>query len=252
MINVLISGITGSMGTVLKDIIEESKDFNISAGYAREDNNSYDFKIYKNINEITEKTDVIIDFSSKDNLENIINYALEKDIPLVLATTGYDRLDLDKINEASKNIPIVQSGNFSLGVNVMVYVSNILAKLLYGFDIEIIEKHHKKKKDSPSGTANMIFDSVDEARGNKLTKVYGREGFTDTKDINEVGIHSLRLGTINGEHEIIFAADDEVISLTHSASSKKIFALGSLQAAKYLMDKENGLFTMNDILNIGE
>lgn len=134
----------------------------------------------------------------------------------------------------------------------MVYVSKILANLLEGFDIEIIEAHHNKKKDSPSGTANMIFDAINQARGGNLEKIYGRSGFTENKDPNEVGIHALRAGTINGDHEIIFAGQDEVIKLSHHAQSKKIFALGSLKAAKYIIKEKNSLIHIKDVLNIGE
>lgn len=251
MINVLISGATGAMGKTLIDLIKNNDDFNISAGFAKESEKLDDFTIYDDIEEIKEKSDVIIDFSSKFSLDPILSYARKNSIPLVLASTGYDEKDLEKIKKASEDIPIIQSGNYSLGVNVMVYISKILAKLLDGFDIEIIEAHHNKKADSPSGTADMLFDAVNEGRDNKLNKVHGREGFTDKKDPNEVGVHSLRAGTINGEHEVLFAGTDEVISIKHHAASKKIFALGSLKAAKYIIGKKPGLIDIKEVLNIG-
>lgn len=252
MIKVLVSGASGAMGEVLIDLIRKSKDFTISGGFSKEKIEYEDFKVYNNIEKIQEKSDVIIDFSSKDCLNEILNYATKNKIPLVLATTGYNEKDIEKIKKASEKIPIIQSGNYSLGVNVMVYVSKILANLLEGFDIEIIEAHHNKKKDAPSGTANMIFDSLNQTRDGKLEKIYGRSGFTDKKDPNQVGIHALRAGTINGDHEIIFAGEDEVIKLSHQAQSKKIFALGSLKAAKNIIKEENGLIDIKDVLNIGE
>lgn len=252
MIKVIVSGATGAMGRVLIDLINESVDFKVSAGFAKESRDEKDFKIYSNICEIKEEADVIIDFSSKESLDSVLSLALDKNIPLVIASTGFDEEDLEKIKKTSLSVPIVQSGNFSLGVNVMVYISKLLSKLLDGFEIEIIEAHHHNKKDAPSGTANMLFDSVNEARDNKLKKVYNREGFTEKRDPNEVGMHSLRAGSINGDHEVVFAGEDEVISIAHHAQSKKIFALGSLKAAKYIIDKENGLIDINEILNIGE
>ncbi|MSS77209.1 4-hydroxy-tetrahydrodipicolinate reductase [Anaerococcus sp. WCA-380-WT-2B] len=252
MIRVLVSGATGAMGEVLIDLIKKSEDFKVSAGFSKEDKVCDEFTIYSDIKKIKEKSDVIIDFSSKDSLDSILSLALDKNIPLVIASTGFDDKDLEKIKKASEKVPIVQSGNFSLGVNVMVYVSKLLSKLLDGFEIEIIEAHHNKKRDAPSGTANILFDAVNEARDNKLSKLYGREGFSDSRNPNEVGIHSLRAGSINGDHEVVFAGLDEVVSISHHAQSKKIFAIGALKAAKYILDKENGLIDIKEILNIGE
>lgn len=252
MIKVIVSGATGAMGNVLINLINESDDFKLVAGFAKEDENREGYTIYSDYKKIKEDADVLIDFSSKYSIDSVLSLALEKNIPLVLASTGFDEIDLAKIKKASENIPIVQSGNFSLGVNVMVYISKLLSKLLDGFEIEIIEAHHHNKKDAPSGTANMLFDAVNEARDGKLSKVYGREGFTDNRNPNEVGMHSLRAGSINGDHEVIFAGLDEVVTISHHAASKKIFALGSLKAAKYIMKKENGLIDINEILNIGE
>lgn len=252
MINVLISGVTGAMGKTLIDLIRNDDNFNISSGFAEEYEKLEDFTIYRDIEKIKEKSDVIIDFSSKFSLDPILSYDKKNSIPLVLASTGYDEKDLEKIKKASEIIPIVQSGNYSLGVNVMVYISKILANLLDGFDIEIVEAHHNKKADSPSGTANMLFDAVNEGRDNKLKKINGREGFTDKKDPNEVGVHSLRAGTINGEHEVLFAGNDEVISIKHHAASKKIFALGSLKAAKYILGKNPGLIDIKEVLKVGK
>ncbi|WP_276876815.1 4-hydroxy-tetrahydrodipicolinate reductase [Anaerococcus hydrogenalis] len=252
MIKVLVSGASGAMGQVLIDLIRKNDDFKVSAGFSKDEILYEDFKIYDNLEKIQEKSDVIIDFSSKDSLNPLLTYATKNKIPLVLASTGYDKKDLENIKKASEKIPIIQTGNYSLGVNVMVYVSKILANLLEGFDIEIIEAHHNKKKDAPSGTANMIFDAINQARGGNLEKIYGRSGFTENKDPNEVGIHALRAGTINGDHEIIFAGQDEVIKLSHHAQSKKIFALGSLKAAKYIIKEKKGIIDIKDVLNIGE
>lgn len=252
MIRILLSGATGAMGNVIRNIVDTSYEYEIVAGFADVKEDGEGFNIYQNMEEIDEEADLIIDFSSKATLGPILKYALAKSLPLVLASTGYDEEDLDAINDASKEIPIVQAGNFSLGVNVMVYISKLLAELLEGFDIEIVEAHHNKKKDAPSGTANMLFDAVNEGRGGNLQKVYGRSGFTDKRDPDEVGIHSLRAGTISGNHEVIFAGDDEIVKISHHAASKKIFALGALNAAKYIIEQKPGLIDINEILNIGE
>ncbi|MGX6979569.1 4-hydroxy-tetrahydrodipicolinate reductase [Vagococcus elongatus] len=190
--------------------------------------------------------DVLIDFSNPANLTNILAYGVKNNIPVVIATTGYSNQELELIEKTAEKIPVLFSGNYSLGVIVMNQVVKQLAESLgETFDIEIIEKHHNKKLDAPSGTAKMLLDSVMET--GEFTPVYGREGIAP-RQAREVGVHALRGGTIVGEHEVIFAGTDELLSIKHEAFSKKIFAKGALVGAEWLMKQGPGLYSMEDCL----
>lgn len=247
MLKILLSGASGQMGNVISQIVEEKDDLEIVCGFAKE-NYKTNFPVYTSLNDVKEKVDVLIDFSGAGVLDSIINYAKENNIPLVLASTGYTEEQESKIYDLSENLPILYSRNMSLGVNVMESISEKMASMLSDFDIEIIEKHHNLKKDSPSGTAKMLFEAVNKGRNNTLKELDGRSGFYDGRPKNEVGISSIRAGNIVGEHTIIFAGEDEVIELTHKASSKKIFANGALKAASFIVNEQSGLYTMQDVL----
>ncbi len=203
----------------------------------------------KNFDNVKEKADVIIDFSNPANLDMIIDYVKKTKTPVVFATTGYTDSELEKINELSKVAPVLRSANFSLGVIVLNRLVKEVTPLLEGYDIEIIEAHHNKKVDSPSGTAKMLLDSVVQETG--YTPVYGREGYSPRQK-NEIGVHSLRGGTVVGEHEVNYYGVDEVISLKHSAHSKKIFAVGAIKAASWLSNKKPGFYNMDDVLFNGK
>lgn len=224
---------TGTMGKILKECAT-NKNINIT-GFA---------------DELTdEKGDVIIDFSHFSRLENLLNYALDKNLPLVIATTGYSQEIFNKIEEASKKIPILLSSNMSLGINLLQDILERITPLLYGnYDIELIEKHHNKKLDSPSGTAKTLVEVIEKSISTNLKKNYGREGM-ERREKKEIGIHSLRGGTIVGEHSILYCGSDEIIEIKHTALSKKIFAEGAIQGAKFLIDKESGLYSMKDIFS---
>ena len=190
---------------------------------------------------------MVIDFSNPLALDGILEYCLKTKTPVVLATTGYNDEEMEKIHEAAKQIPVFLSFNMSLGVNILLKLVKEAAKNLANFDIEIIEKHHNKKVDSPSGTAVMIANAVKEIR-EQSEFIYGRHGRTGKRQQNEVGIHAVRGGTIVGEHSAIFAGNDEILEINHSARSKNVFAEGAIAAAKYLVNQESGFYNMDDML----
>ena len=200
------------------------------------------------MSEVEELADVNIDFSHHSTIEDTLSYAIKNKTPLVIATTGFNDEELTKIKKASNIIPIFHSSNMSLGVNVLVKLVKEAAKSLNGFDIEIIEKHHNKKLDAPSGTAVMIANGVKEVLPDS-EYIYGRHGRSDKRSSNEIGIHAIRGGTIVGEHTTIFAGHDEVVEIKHSAQSKDIFAKGAIAAAKFLVKQEAGYYNMNNMLN---
>lgn len=198
---------------------------------------------------INEKIDVVVDFSHFSKLNDLLDRCVERNYPLVIATTGYSGKTLEKIIEASKRIPILLSSNTSLGINAINSIlEKLVPKLEENFDIEIIEKHHNKKIDSPSGTAITLLETIQNSLHEKYDVVYGREG-VDKREKKEIGIHAIRGGTIVGEHTIIFAGEDEVIEISHKALSKKIFAVGALKCVDFIIGKQPRLYTMKDIFN---
>ena len=246
MLKVIINGYSGTMGKVLTKCVNEDKDLQLVCG-ASKDELDVPFKTYHKMSEVEELADVIIDFSHHSTIEDTLNYATKTKTPLVIATTGFNDEELGKIKEASNIIPIFHSSNMSLGVNVLIKLVKEAAKALNKFDIEIIEKHHNKKVDSPSGTAVMIANAVKEIR-EQSEFIYGRHGRTGKRQQNEVGIHAVRGGTIVGEHSAIFAGNDEILEINHSARSKNVFAEGAIAAAKYLVNQEPGFYNMDDML----
>ena len=207
--------------------------------------------VYKTFSEIQEKADVIIDFSSAENLKERLEYAKTQKLGIVLASTGFTAEDLALIDEYAKEVAIFKTANLSLGVNVMQALVKAAAQLLGdAFDVEIIERHHNLKKDAPSGTALMLADSVNEAFEDKKELVNGRTGIVGARTKKEIGMHAVRGGTIVGEHEVMFAGEDEVITVTHSAASKRVFATGAIRAAKFLNGKEAGRYEMKDLLTV--
>lgn len=244
---IFLSGITGAMGRTIVDTVTEDEVVAGSAGRSGEVNG---LKVYSNLDEVVEDFDVIIDFSNKFCTRDVLDFALENKKPLVIATTGIDEDVVELIEEGSNKIPIVFSSNMSIGVNTVDIILEKLVGMLEGFDIEIIEKHHNKKMDSPSGTANMFFNSI--KRNREVYPVYDRTDVHEKRKDQEVGISVIRGGTITGEHSVIFAGEDEVVEIKHSAGSKKIFAKGAILAARYLTDKDKGLYNMRDVLGVGK
>lgn len=228
---IIIHG-TGAMGRLLKEIAESYEDIKIT-GFA---------------DELTDETgDIIIDFSHYSRLDALLDYSKNKRIPLIVATTGYSNETMRKIEETVKEIPVLLSSNMSLGVNLLNDILERIVPVLYeNYDIEVIEKHHNKKVDSPSGTAKTLVETIERSCTEEMREQYGREG-NSKRERNEIGIHSLRGGTIVGEHSVLFCGEDEIIEIKHTAMSKKIFAMGALKAARFLIGKEAGLYTMKDI-----
>lgn len=244
---ILLSGATGQMGKAITEVIVSHNTDQIVAGFAKDVNDALPYPVYNHL-EISEEIDVIVDFSSPAALRELLDFAVSKNIGIVLASTGYSDEDVSLIKDASAKIAILYSGNLSLGVNVMQIIAEKLASMLEDFDIEIVEKHHRYKVDSPSGTAKMLFEAVNKGRDNKLTALQGRDGFYSERPVSEVGVSSLRGGNIVGEHTVYYCGEDEVIELKHIAASKKIFANGAIKAARFLINRAPGLYNMNDVL----
>ncbi|WP_425448168.1 4-hydroxy-tetrahydrodipicolinate reductase [Dethiothermospora halolimnae] len=252
MIKTIINGCNGAMGQVLAKELKKDDEMDIIAGIDKSPNKfDNDFPIYNDIFKFKKEADVIIDFSNPYFLPGLLDYGMEKNIPLVIATTGLSAHDMNDIETASKKIPVFYSANMSLGINLLLnLVKKSAAVLRDNFDIEILEKHHNKKLDSPSGTAYMIAKEINKELSNEKEYVFGRYSKKDLRRKNEIGIHSIRGGTIVGEHSVIYAGPDEILEIKHSAASKSIFAIGSIKAAKFIQNKNNGLFNMNDIIKV--
>lgn len=249
MINALICGANGMMGQVLAQAIEKTDGIQVCCGVdlfpeARKN----DFPVYKNIDECKTKTDVIIDFSRPEALRPNLEFAVKSSIPIVIATTGFTDEAKTEIVEAAKNIPVFFAANMSLGVNLQMELAKKAAEFLgEAYDIEIIEKHHNQKVDSPSGTALSIAEHINSAYVNKKDFVYGRHTKTDKRG-REIGIHGVRGGTIVGDHSVLFAGTDEVVEINHSAQSKQVFAFGAVRAAKFIVARQAGLYNMKDMI----
>ncbi len=252
MTNIILSGCSGKMGHAIVKAVEERDDCQIVCGVDAYDCGDYSFNVFKSFDDIKEKYDVIIDFSNPTVLDSLLNYAIENTVPAVICTTGFSSEQVAAINKASERTGIFYSGNMSLGINLMVELCKMATKVFAShgdnFDIEIIEKHHNLKLDAPSGTALMIADGISQACESEKQYVYDRHSYRKKREKSEIGIHSVRGGTIVGEHEVIFAGHDEVVSIKHEAHSKEVFAIGSINAAVFMKNKESGMYDMSDLL----
>lgn len=207
------------------------------------------YPVYQTFLEEIPEADVLIDFSSAEDLETRLAFCKKRNLAIVVAFTGYSQTDEAPLNEYSKSIPIFRSGNFSIGINLLQLLAKQAATILgNSFDAEIIERHHNQKKDAPSGTALMLANTLHDAYNGTKQNVYGRYGMVGARSKSEIGIHAVRGGTIVGEHEIMFAGEDEIITLSHSARSRKVFAQGALRAAQWLTSKTFGTYNMDDML----
>ena len=204
---------------------------------------------YENLKAFDKKCDVIIDFSHFSSISDILSYSVEHKIPVIIATTGHTEEQMTEITKASANIPILKTTNTSLGVSIVNEILSYATKLLKGFDIELIEKHHNRKIDAPSGTANTMLEIIRENLDRETELVYGREGHKK-REPKEIGVHVIRAGNIVGEHSVLFSKGDEIIEIKHEALSRRIFADGAADAATKLINKKNGLYSMKDLLNI--
>ncbi len=251
MIKVLINGYCGTMGKVIANEIKAEENMKVVAGVDKKAVNMQDdINVYNDIKDCKEEIDLIIDFSHPNSLPSLLEYGINKNIPIVMGTTGLSDADMNIIKDASEKIPIFYSANMSLGINLLVsIVKNISPILNDTFDIEIIEKHHNKKIDAPSGTAYMIANAINSELDNSKEYVFDRHTKSQARDKKEIGIHAIRGGTIVGEHSGIYAGTDEVIEIKHSAASKKIFAQGAIKAAKFVINKVNCLYSMEDLIS---
>lgn len=249
MIKIAICGACGKMGRVIYDIISNRSDCKVVAGVDLSAESYADFPVVEKISQLSVKPDVIIDFSHPSLLDDLLDYCLTNGVAVVIATTGYSSEQIEKIHKASESIPVFFTFNMSLGINLLADLAKKATKVLGDqFDIEIIEKHHNLKIDAPSGTAIMLANAINEEAEEKYNYVYDRHSVRARRTKNEIGMHAIRGGTIVGEHEIIFAGRDEVISLKHEAHSKSVFAVGSVNAAVFLKDRSAGLYAMSDLL----
>lgn len=237
------------MGKVVEGLVKEDSQLTIAAGIDPRDIQA-DYPVFHSVDECTVKADVIIDFSTASAIPALLDYCVKTGTPAVLCTTGFSDELNNQVKEASKSVAILKSANMSVGVNLIMNLVKKAAEALYdsGFDIEILEKHHNQKIDAPSGTAIAIADSINEALDGKLNYVYDRSQVREKRTRDQLGISAIRGGTIVGEHDVIFAGKDEIITLSHTALSKEIFAVGAVKAAKFLAGKPAGFYTMKEVL----
>ena len=245
---ILLCGACGKMGGNVLALLQEDANAVAVCGvdlYPKE----IGVPVYKTFSAVQEQADVIIDFSAADGLRDRLEYAKTNGLGIVLASTGFTDEDLNMIKEYAKFIPVFKTANLSLGVNLMQALCKAAAQVLGdNFDVEIIERHHNLKKDAPSGTALMLADTINEAFDGTKRFVNGRDGIVGAREKSEIGIHAVRGGTIVGEHEVMFAGEDEIITISHSARSKRVFAVGAIRAAKFLHGKAAGMYEMKDLL----
>lgn len=248
MIKVLIHGVNGKMGQEVLKQLDFYDDCVLVGGLDKEIIDNSSFPVYTNFKDIIEKPDVIIDFSIPSATMCMLDYAKENNIPVVIATTGFSEKENNKILEYSKYLPIFKSANMSFDINLMAKVLSEVAKALPNTDIEIIEAHHNRKIDSPSGTALLLADSINKASENKFTYEFDRHSKHEKRSKNEIGFSSIRGGNIVGEHTVMFIGENETFEITHKAYSRAVFADGAIKAACFLVNKPNGLYNMNDLL----
>ena len=251
MVRVIMHGCNGHMGQVISGLIDGDSDAQIVAGIDLCDNRENSYPVFTDIQACDVQADVMIDFSSFKATDGVLDYCLEKKLPLVLCTTGLTDEQLAKVKEYSKEVAILRSANMSLGVNTLMKLIQDAAKVLAtaGFDMEIVEKHHKLKCDAPSGTALALAESLNEAMGGKYHYVYDRSQVHQQRDNLEIGISAVRGGTIVGDHDVIFAGPDEVITFSHRAYSKAVFGKGAVEAAKFLAGKPAGMYDMQNVID---
>ncbi|MCQ2446739.1 MAG: 4-hydroxy-tetrahydrodipicolinate reductase [Clostridia bacterium] len=246
MTRLILSGAGGRMGRILAEKCREN-DIQVVAGVDIRATKA-DFPVYSSIADVKEEADVVIDFSHPSSLPSLLTFSEEKKLPLILCATGYSEEDIGNIRASSALIPIFRSANMSLGVNVLVALVRKAAEALEGFDVEITEMHHNKKLDAPSGTANMLLKAVTDADEEKYP-LYDRHPLRRPRDPKEVGMHSLRGGTVVGDHSVIFAGQNETLTISHSAESREVFAMGAVRAILYMQDiKAPRLYDMNDVI----
>ena len=240
MTKMIMHGCNGRMGHVIIDLVKEDKDIEVVAGVDAYGESSYDFPVFKSLEECNVAADVIVDFSNASAAEGLLAYCEKTSTPVVLCSTGLSEDQLLKVKETSKKVAVLKSANMSVGVPPLFAAA--------GFDIEIVEKHHNQKLDAPSGTAIALADSINDSLGNEYEYVYDRSTRREKRPEKEIGISAVRGGTIVGDHDVIFAGHDEVVTLSHRAYSRAIFGKGAIEAAKFLAGKPAGMYDMSDVL----
>ena len=250
MTRIIMSGCNGAMGRTISDIVKADGEAQIVAGIDIAGEGTGDYPVFASIQDCDVEADALIDFSTPKILDDLLAYCEEKGLPAVLCTTGYDEEQLKKIETAADKFAVLKSANMSLGINTLMRLLQEAAKVLAaeGYDVEIVEKHHNQKLDAPSGTALALADSVNEAMGGQYDYIFDRSQRRQKRDKKELGISAVRGGTIVGEHDVIFAGTDEVITFSHSAYSKAVFGKGAVSAAKFLKGKKSGRFDMADVI----
>ena len=249
MINLLISGINGAMGKALLTVAKDYNEVAIVAGLDISASSQEGINVYSSFSDVKEKIDVVVDFSNPSLLVSLLDFCKNNNAAAVICTTGYSKEQEDMVKEASLSIPILRSANMSLGVNLVAHLAKIASNFLgSGYDVEIVEKHHRRKVDAPSGTALMLANEINSVNDDEYNYAYERESVKKSREPKEIGIHSIRGGTIVGEHEVIFAGTDEVITISHSISSRTVFAVGAIKSAIFISTKTKGLYKISDIL----
>lgn len=250
MTKVIMHGCNGKMGQMISNIIAADNEIEIVAGVDVSDHIRNGYPVFKNITECDVAADVVIDFCAAAAVDTLLDYCVEKQLPCVLCTTGLSQAQLVHVDEAAKKVAVLKSANMSLGVNMLLKILKQAAQVLVpaGFDIEIVEKHHNLKVDAPSGTALALADTINEEFDNSYEYVYDRSQKREKRTDKEIGISAVRGGTIVGDHDVIFAGEDEVITFSHRAYSKALFGKGAVQAAKFLKGKPAGRYDMKDVI----
>lgn len=250
MTTIIMHGCNGRMGQMISGLAEADKDVKIVAGVDISGECRNDYPVFTEIGRCGIKADVVIDFAAAAAVDSLLDFCVEKQIPCVLCTTGLEEAQLKKVEEASRKVAVLKSANMSLGINVLIKLlkdaSRVLAEA--GFDMEIVEKHHSQKLDAPSGTALALADAINEELGGSYEYAYDRSGRRQVRPEKEIGISAVRGGTIVGDHDVIFAGTDEVITLSHRAYSRAVFGKGALQAAKFLAGRPAGYYGMDDVI----
>lgn len=249
MKSIILCGCNGHMGNVIQSVVSARDNCEIVAGVDINTIQNGSFPVFSSIEECNVNADVIIDFSHPSCLKSILDFSEKKRVAVVLATTGYDEEQKKLIKVAGEKAPVFFTSNLSIGINLLAELAQKAMKILGNdFDVEIIEKHHNQKVDAPSGTALMLADAISDVVNSPLKYEYDRHSKREKRTKNEIGIHAVRGGTIVGEHEIMFAGRDEIITLSHSARSKEVFAVGAVNAALFMCNKENGSYSMKDLV----
>lgn len=248
MIKVLINGCNGRMGQVLVNEIDRFSELLLVGGFDIHDEGKNTFPVYSNIEDIKEKPDVIVDFSVPVSTFNILKYAVNNNVPVVIATTGFTNEQLDEIKSISNQIPIFQSSNMSFDINLMKKIVAEVAKNLKGTDIEIVETHHNRKVDAPSGTAILLADAINDVIDEKLEYNFNRHDIHEKRNPKEIGFSSIRGGNIVGEHSVMFFGEHETFEIKHTSYSRDVFAEGALKAAVFLANQKPGFYGMDDMV----